>query len=48
MNEEEAINFICPLLKHSCKGSKCMFWLYDLNNRHNDGCALVRIARGLK
>ena len=45
MNEEEAINFICPLLKHSCKGSKCMFWLNDLDGT---GCALVSIARGLK
>lgn len=48
MMEKYAKDFVCPLLKHNCIGNKCMFWLLDLDNEIEDGCALVRIAREIK
>jgi len=47
MREEEAVEFVCPLLKNKCIGNKCMFWLIDdLEDDSKDECAFVKIAKG--
>ena len=47
MNENEAKEFECPLLKHKCLGNLCMWWVVNIEEEENDSCAIVKLAKNI-
>ena len=45
MNEEEAVEFHCPLIHVNCLCNKCMFWIINIKNEDDGECAIMKIAR---
>jgi len=41
MNEKNAIEYYCPMLKERCMGNHCMLW-------DKQGCAIVMLSRDIR